>query len=214
MLDKITDIKIKENKAEFLTLLRTVKRDGIEKLIDYLEHKSDFFEAPASTRYHGSFKGGLCDHSLTVYKLLVEQAKMYEKFTGIHIDEESMKIVALLHDVSKVNTYEETAINKKVYSPDGSKHDELGNFDWVSSKAYKTIDSDDRFIFVNHEMGSEFIVRQFIPLRIAESVAIASHHGGMGHDSIPTDAVTPNYIKYPIALLLHSADLIAAFSIS
>lgn len=214
MLNSITNDKIESNKQEFIDLLKSINREGVDKLIEYLCDKSDFFSAPASTKYHGSFKGGLCEHSLIVYKLLVEQAKMFESFTGTHIDEDSIKITALLHDISKVNMYEETVINKKVYSSDGSKSDELGRFNWVSSKAYKTIDVEDRFIFVNHEMGSEFIVRQFIPLRIAESVAIASHHCGMGHDSIPPEQVTPNYIKYPLAMLLHTADLIAAFSIA
>ena len=120
----------------------------------------------------------------------------------------------LLHDISKIGTYEVSYSNKKVYSPDGSKFDEGGKFDWQAVKGYKTIDLEDRFLYVNHEMGSEFIVRQFIPLKIAESVAICLHHGGMDNKSLPADTVGQNYGKYPLALLLHEADLMAAYTVA
>ena len=56
-------------KEEFLKILKEIKREGIEELINFLE-KSDFFRAPASTRYHGSKEGGLVEHSLKVYEIL------------------------------------------------------------------------------------------------------------------------------------------------
>ena len=56
-------------KEEFLKLLRTVNREGIESLIQFLE-KSDFFIAPASTRFHGDHEGGLAEHSMKVYEIL------------------------------------------------------------------------------------------------------------------------------------------------
>ena len=61
-------------KEEFLKILRTVNREGMEDLIEFLE-KSDFFKAPASTRFHGNFEGGLVEHSLKVYVLLKEKIK-------------------------------------------------------------------------------------------------------------------------------------------
>lgn len=57
------------NKERFIELLRSTKREGIEKLIDFLE-KTDFFTAPASTRFHSSYEGGLLQHSLNVYDCL------------------------------------------------------------------------------------------------------------------------------------------------
>lgn len=57
------------NKERFIELLRSTKREGIEKLIDFLE-KTDFFTAPASTRFHMSCEGGLLQHSLNVYDCL------------------------------------------------------------------------------------------------------------------------------------------------
>ena len=60
-------------KEEFIEIFKTyITRDGSDKLLDYLEHKSDFFTSPASARFHGSYEGGLCDHSLNVYHCLVE----------------------------------------------------------------------------------------------------------------------------------------------
>ena len=56
-------------KEEFLNLLRKVNREGIEDIINFLE-KSDFFKAPASTRFHGDHEGGLVEHSLKVYEIL------------------------------------------------------------------------------------------------------------------------------------------------
>ena len=53
-------------KEEFIKLLKETNREGMDKLIEFLEN-SDFFEAPASTRYHGNFKGGLVEHSMKVY---------------------------------------------------------------------------------------------------------------------------------------------------
>ena len=70
-LKKKGTIKMKE---KFLELLKTVKREGMEDLINFLE-KSDFFKAPASTRFHGNYEGGLVEHSLKVYEILSHKVK-------------------------------------------------------------------------------------------------------------------------------------------
>ena len=89
-------------KEEFLELLKEVKREGIEELIKFLE-TSDFFKAPASTRYHGNYEGGLVEHSLKVYEIL--KHKVQNCIMPINISEESIKIIALLHDICKTNFY-------------------------------------------------------------------------------------------------------------
>lgn len=212
MLREITENKIESNWEKFKGLLLGINRDGMQELIDYLENKTDFKFAPASTKYHGSFKGGLCEHSLAVCEVIMRLHNTYVELFGESINHDSLIITSLLHDISKVNSYEETYQNKKVYSEDGSKFDDNGKFDWVSVKGYKMKDLEDRFVFVNHESTSEFIVRQFIDLTIEESVAIMTHHNGMGHDSIPLDATSPNLSKSPLSLLLHEADLFAAYT--
>lgn len=100
------------NKERFIELLRSTKREGIEKLIDFLE-KTDFFTAPASTRFHMSCEGGLLQHSLNVYDCLVNLGTTtgdVQEFqtAGMRLDsipQESIIIVALLHDLCKVNFY-------------------------------------------------------------------------------------------------------------
>lgn len=213
MIENISQERINSNKDEFINLLRSTNREGIEGLINYLTEKTDFFTAPASSKYHGAFEGGLCEHSLWVYKILLKLVEDYKELAGedTTLDNESLIITALLHDISKVNTYESTVQNKKIYSPEGSKYDEMGNYDWVPVKGYKMKDLEERFVFVNHESSSEFIIRQFIPLRIAESVAIMIHHGGIGYDSVDPEVITPNYAKYTLSMLLHQADMTAAY---
>ena len=204
---ELTREQINKNWEEFKELLRSTEREQIESLISYLDEKTDFKVAPASTKYHGSFEGGLCAHSLGVYKHL---KNLVEESSNTFSDD-TLKIIGLLHDISKVNLYERTIINKKVYTKNGSKHDEIGLFDWVSVPAYKTVEAKDKFIYSNHESTSEFIVRQFISLHIEESVAILHHHGGLGWDSISKDAMSDIYVRYPLTMYLHFADMLAAF---
>lgn len=198
---------IEQNKDYFISLLREITRQGadIDKLINKLSN-SDFFTAPASTKYHMSERGGLCEHCLNVFDNII----MLNETLHLNYDRETLLIVALLHDISKMNYYEETIINKKVYSPNGKKYDELGNFDWVSVKGYKTKESEDRFIYGSHEETAEYIIRKFIPLSLEESIAILSHMGGKGFDSSGVD-LTPVYNKYSLAVLLHTADMLATY---
>ena len=89
-------------KEEFLKILRTVNREGMEDFIKFLE-STDFFTAPASTRFHGNYAGGLVEHSMKVYEILVEKVKNSSK--KIEVSDDTLKIVALLHDVCKANFY-------------------------------------------------------------------------------------------------------------
>lgn len=201
-----TDI-IEENKNEFITLVKGIERENaaIDSLIDMLE-SSDFFYAPASTKYHGAYQGGLCEHSLDVYK---ELKYLVKKFPQYFFEEDTLRIVALFHDISKIGLYKKDIRNKKVYHENGSKFDNLGLFDWVSEEVY-SIDYDNKFIYGNHEQISEFIVRQYIPLTLEESVSLLHHHGGMNWDSTKTN-MSEIYRKYPLSLLLHNADMLGAF---
>ena len=95
------------NKDKFIEIYRScITREGSDKLLDFL-CKSDFFTAPASTRFHGSYEGGLLEHSLNVYECLcdfVKRPRFRDKY-GFSFSDESVAIVALLHDLCKVNFY-------------------------------------------------------------------------------------------------------------
>ena len=94
-------IQAAENRQRFIDIFKTnITRDGADKLLAYLE-SSDFFTAPASTRYHGNYEGGLCQHSLNVYDALVDilARSRVKDLYGISYSPESIAIAALLHDL-------------------------------------------------------------------------------------------------------------------
>ena len=97
-------------KENFIQLLRATNREGIEEVIQFLE-KSDFYKAPASTRYHGNYEGGLLEHSMKVYEILRNNVK--NAIIDLNISEDTMIIVALLHDICKVNYYKVDYRNAK-----------------------------------------------------------------------------------------------------
>ena len=99
-------------KEEFLNLLKSVQREGIEKLITYLE-KTDFFKAPASTRFHGNYEGGLLEHSLNVYHLLKEKVSQKPYSEVISASDDTIILITLLHDICKTNYYTVDYRNKK-----------------------------------------------------------------------------------------------------
>lgn len=211
-----------KNKERFLELISSIKiKDAnIEGLLRWLD-KSDFFVAPASTKYHGSYAGGLCAHSLKVYDNLVKLTEMFattvdQKWEvdeegkpipeSVHMverpiySEDTLKIVALMHDIGKANHF--TTYMRNV------KNETTGK--WEQVEEFKVKDAEERFIYGNHEQNSEFMTHAFFPLSVEESSAILNHLGGMGADS--AQMIIPTiYTKYSLALLLHMADLVACY---
>lgn len=203
----LLDIQIEGNKNKFIDLVNSIEREGFlkDKLIQKLE-SSDFFTAPASTKYHNAYKGGLCEHSLNVYDNIVKINEM----KNLGIDSNTLKIVSLFHDLAKMNFYEVYFQNKKRYHAGGTKKDEGGYFDWETVSAYKVKESSDRFVFGSHEQTSEFMLRNYCPLTYEESIAVLHHHGGRGWDSAQ-DNIGEVFQRYPIALILHMADMFSAY---
>lgn len=234
----LTDEMIEKNKQDFLNILTDAleRRPGakIDELISKLSN-SDFFIAPASTKYHASYKGGLVDHCLNVYYNMMsiaknkhllaiyadvpevdeddhETGKMTKLLVEGCIDPDSIAIIALLHDFSKMNYYKIDYRNKKVYCESGSKSDNGGRFDWVTVSGYSTIPPEERFLYGSHEETAEFMIRQFVPLTYEESTAVLHHHFALSFDSIKDVGVVGNiYERYPLAVLLHCADVISAY---
>lgn len=218
----LTKAQIELNKKRYLELIQSIKVEGadIDRLVNWLEN-SDFFTAPATTRYHGSYDGGLCEHSLRVYDNLVKLASMFATrfepswendaegnpikesmriVEKARYDENSLKIVALMHDIGKAKYFTKYMRN--------IKNEETGK--WEQKEEYKVREPEDRFIYGNHEQNSEFIAHSFFPLTVEESCAILHHLGGKGNDSVPNLAPTI-FTKYNLSLLLHMADLIACY---
>ena len=219
-IDFLSLEEIEANANKFIGILESVEIPGanIPGLIEWLK-TTDFFIAPASTKYHGSFKGGLCAHSLMVYENMM---KLFNEFvlqdTSIPpMDENSIKIVALLHDLSKVNQYTLSSRNEKEYlpadAPEGTKSqgkDALGRFNWVTTVSYALKDNDERFVLVDHDVNAAYLANMYIPLSQEEFAAIANHSGGMTNKFSNPDLNTI-FKKYPLALILHEADLMAAY---
>ena len=205
----LTQDQILMNKQEFIGLVRSITREGadIEKLIRKLEN-SDFFYAPASTKYHASYQGGLCEHSLNVYANMKKLISSTPNLDPYCYDEDSIKIIGLFHDISKMNVYEPSVRNVKTYCEDGDKRDEMGRFKWVSKPGWATREK--RFVYGSHEVTSEYIIRQFIPLNIDESVAILHHMGSMHYDSAKDD-IGAVFNQYQLALMVYMADMMSTY---
>ena len=209
---KLTNEQIENNYQMFIDLIKdNIKRDGITDLIDWLNSKDTKF-APASTKYHLSCKGGLVQHSLHVYNRLHRLLET-EYGENIPYSEETIVLVSLLHDISKVNFYTEQIRNVKEYRPDGSKTDSNGRFDWVEEKSYAVKDEQDRFIFGDHSTNSYYMLNTFIKLTYEEGLAILHHMGCMevGSDGLKVKCASEAYKKSTLSLLLFEADMLATF---
>ena len=177
-------------KEQFIELLKSTNREGIENLLAFLE-KTDFYVAPASTKYHGAYKGGLLEHSMKVYEILKEKIKN-EK---LDVKEDTIIISALLHDICKLNFYKVDYRNAK---------NEKGEWEKVP---YYTIDDT---IPYGHGEKSVMMISEYIKLTNEEKYAIRWHMGFTEPKELYT-TIGEAYKKYPIALLLNEADLEATY---
>lgn len=202
--------QIEANKIEFLKLISEINIEGADTqgLVDFLD-SGDFFTAPASTIYHCNYKGGLCEHSLHVYHNLVSLYEQYKDYVPEY-DKNSLLVVGLLHDISKTNFYEMYVANKKIYSENGLKHDNMGKFDWFAEEAFKVKDVHDRFVGGTHEENSMLIISKYIPLSFEEIIAI-SHHQAVPSEGEPIRDMSAILNKYPLVTLLQMADYLSTF---
>ena len=180
-----------DNKERFVTLCGKIQRDGIEKLMEWIEN-SDFYTCPASSRFHGAYDGGLLDHSLNVYDELNRILSVYPE---IQVSEESVVIAALFHDLCKVNMYVTEKRNRK---------NSAGN--WESYDAY-TIN--EKFCFGGHGSKSVYLVQHFIDLSPEEAVAINCHMSSWEDGA--AKSVGNAFENFPFAWALHVADEAATF---
>ena len=165
-----------------------IHRSGSAELMEWLE-STDFFQAPASTKYHEAYSGGLEEHSVKVYHELHRLLKAYPELA---VSDETIAIVSLLHDVCKANCYKVEYRNRK--------NEATGQ--WEKYPAY-TFNED--FCFGGHGSKSVYLIQKFMPLTDQEAVAINCHMGASANDY----SVFDSFRAYPLAFLLHTADVSA-----
>lgn len=182
-------MKSEEIKAKIIELLMSTERKGIDRVIKYLE-SSDFFEAPASTRYHGNYKGGLAEHSLNVYEIFKKKNVEYD----FGLSDDTVKIVALLHDLCKANFYTVSSRNVKK------------NGKWIQVPYYAV---DDQSPF-GHGEKSVIILQQFIKLSKEEVLMIRWHMGGY-EPSQNYNNISNAWNMCKAGVALHTADLESSY---
>lgn len=166
-----------------------IYRDGIGDLMEWLRG-SDFYTAPASTRYHGAFEGGLLDHSLAVHDRLCQLVECFDEDLPDSLDDESVAICALFHDVCKVGCYK----TEMRWRKDAQNR-------WEQYPTYKF---DEDFPFGGHGSKSVYLVQHFMRLEPEEAAAINCHMGA--YDSTSYSNPSTAFSTYPLAWLLHVAD--------
>ena len=184
-------------KQEFIKIFKeNITRDGSDKLLDYLQNQSDFFTAPASGKRHGSYEGGLVEHSVNVYKRFKNliQLEYGENYTQ-KISNESIAIMGLLHDLCKVNTYVIEYRNQKI------------NGEWQQVPYYAHNNS----LPYGHGEKSVYIISGFMRLTREEAMGINWHMGSFDARAQSGSDLEEAYLMYPTALLLHSADFHATY---
>lgn len=187
----MTNEKLAANRNRFISLCAKLYRNtGLADLAEWLD-KSDFFTAPASTKFHGAYEGGLVEHSLNVYD---ELQRLLAAYPEIQVSEDSQIIVALFHDICKANMYKKEVKYRK---------DENGK--WETYDAYV---SDEKLHYGGHGSKSVFILQNFIKLTPEEAVAINCHMGSWDGDN---NAIAAAFEQCPLAWLLHVADESATF---
>ena len=178
-------------KTEFIKTVNTnIQREGIEDLMTWLD-STDFYTAPASTRFHGAEAEGLVMHSLNVYCQLKKLVKAYE----LDVTDESVAIIALFHDLCKVGCYKTEMRWRKD-----------ANNQWEQYPTYKF---DEDYAFGGHGSKSVYLVMSFMKLLPDEAAAINCHMGQW--DATQYSNPTEVYSRNHLAWLLHVADEAANF---
>lgn len=178
-----------DNRARFISLCKKVDRPGMSDLLKWLDDNG-FYTAPASTKYHGAYVGGLLDHSLNVYD---ELKRLLSAYPEVEVSEESVIICSLFHDLCKVGLYTTEKRNRK---------NEQGQ--WESYDAF-TIK--EKFCYGGHGSKSVYLVQHFVALSPKEAVAIQCHMGAFDNNQYVGNA----FEQFPFAWLLSVADQSATF---
>lgn len=185
-------------KEEFIQIYQEkIHRKGADKLLEYLmSDNSDFFIAPSSTRYHGSHEGGLVEHSVNVYHCLADYLTRPRTKELYRMDytEETVALVALLHDICKLNFYKVDYRNAK---------NDQGVWEKVP---YYTIDDT---LPYGHGEKSVYIISSYMRLSREEAFAIRYHMGFSGIED--RNNIGRAFEMFPLAMALNVADMEATY---
>lgn len=191
---------LQEMKRTYIELIKLLgsdyELDRLERMIQWLD-TTDFFIAPASTKYHDAFDGGLLYHHLNVYNQmcdLLETRKFHDK-----VSVESAALVSLTHDFCKIGLYEKYLKNVK--------NDETGR--WVQVPAYRWVDGGAKFP-LGHGVSSIYLLSQFIRLDLSEWLAIRWHMGEYNCCQNEMSELQNARDQYPLVLLIQTADRLAS----
>ena len=187
-------------KEEFVSLLRSTEREGIDRVISKLESMG-FFTAPASSKNHLCVEGGLLEHSMNVYKM----AKMIrEQLLAVQpelkIKEESVIIASLLHDVCKADIYKKGLKWRK---------DDQGR--WEQYEAYE-IDYNN-FPMGHGEKSVMMLLMCGLRMEQDELLAIRWHMGAWNlafQNFEDKSCISAAADKCPLVTLIQAADNLAA----
>jgi len=186
---------VEDIRREFIEIYQqNIKREGSDKLLDYI-CQSDFFLAPASARYHSSYDGGLCQHSINVYHCLKDYlARERVKDTyKLNVSDETIAIVALLHDLCKIGCYKAGVRNVKE------------NGVWKQVPTYNFEDP----MPYGHGEKSVYIINGYMRLSREEAFAIRYHMGFSGSEE--AHIVGKAFEMFPLAFALSTADMEATY---
>lgn len=191
----INETEVKDYRELFLEYLTLIKREGMDELTAWItSDKSDFFTAPASTKYHSNIKGGLCMHTVKVFERLRARLPELRVYYPEMTDEqilEKIAIATLFHDLCKVNFY--VASTRNVKNEEGK---------WEKVPCFNIEDQ----MPLGHAEKSLFIVQSFIKIHQDEAAAILAHMGDM--ENVATSQM---FQKYPISLMTHVSDIEATY---
>ena len=148
-----------EMQDKIIERLSSIKRDGIDELIKYLLERTDYFIAPASTKFHSNFDGGLAFHSNNVVELMLQKNKQY----NLGLSNDTIYLTGYLHDLCKCNLYEKTMRLKK---------DEMTGR-WIGYASYEINET----VPLGHGEKSVILLQQFVKLTLEECLMIRWHMG-------------------------------------
>ncbi|NCB48664.1 MAG: hydrolase [Clostridia bacterium] len=191
-------IDVKSAKEKYLKIFKeNIKREGAQELLEFIE-KSDFFTSPASSKFHSNFEGGLCLHCVNVYERFKNiLTSEYGEELSHKISNESIAVIALLHDLCKIENYKVDYRNVKV------------NGEWTKQAYYAYNDSS---LPYGHGEKSVYMISGYMRLTREEAMAINWHMGGFDSRVLGGSYdLSRAFRQFPTTLLFSIADLSASY---